>query len=74
MPIRFPFRRAGPAETVDDNRRRASESSFEKTPVSGTKPKDIKEPVEYKLSGMSETHCSSQRPRNIAHARGAITT
>jgi hypothetical protein len=51
MPIRFPFRRAGPAEPVDDNQRTAADASFEKTPVSGTKPKDIKEPVEYKLSG-----------------------
>jgi hypothetical protein len=48
MPIRFPFRRAGPA---DANQPNTAESKFENTAVSGTKPKDIKEPVEYKLSG-----------------------
>jgi hypothetical protein len=50
MPIRNPFRRAGGAEIVDENQRNAP--GFENTTVAGAKPIEVKEPVEYKLSGM----------------------
>lgn len=45
MPIRFPFRRAGPADT-------AADETTPKPERSASRPRDIKEPVEYKLSGM----------------------
>lgn len=45
MPIRNPFRRAPGVEVVEDADRKAS-------PNPGSKPLQIKEPPEYKLSGM----------------------
>lgn len=47
MPIRFPFRRAGPADTAVDE--------VPKPERSTSRPRDIKEPVEYKLSGMRQS-------------------
>jgi hypothetical protein len=55
MPIRNPFRRAGGAETLDGSRNGA-ERGFSNTSGGGTKPLDIKEPIEYKLSGESLLH------------------
>jgi hypothetical protein len=52
MPMRFPFRRAGASEPLGSTQQSAADSKFEKAPVAGTKPRDVKEPVEYKLSGM----------------------
>jgi len=49
MPIRNPFRRAGAPETLDDDPRIASERGTQGPP--GTKPLQIKDPAEYKLSG-----------------------
>lgn len=57
MPLRNPFRKTfGGVEAQDENRPISKggvdRSGFEKTTVAGSKPVDIKEPVEYKLSGM----------------------
>lgn len=49
MPIRNPFRRAGAPEALDDAQRSASERGSPGQP--GTKPLQIKDPTEYKLSG-----------------------
>ncbi|KAJ4367487.1 hypothetical protein N0V83_007070 [Neocucurbitaria cava] len=51
MPIRNPFRRAGVPEPVDEAQRSAPENGFKNTAVSGTQPLQIKDPVEYQLSG-----------------------
>ena len=51
MPIRNPFRRTGAAELVEDAHRSAPENGFKSTAVSGAQPLQIKEPVEYQLSG-----------------------
>jgi hypothetical protein len=55
MPIRNPFKRGtGGLDTIEgipqDSLENAS-NGFQKTNVVGAKPIDIKEPVEYKLSG-----------------------
>ena len=57
MPIRNPFRRAGAPEAVDEGQRDAAENGFKDAAVSGAKPLQIKDPAEYKLSGMS--HCAN---------------
>lgn len=63
MPIiRNPFRTRtiGGVEPQDENRpisqqrNGAERNGFQQTSVVGTKPVDIKEPTEYKLSGMSQ--------------------
>ncbi|KAF2276088.1 uncharacterized protein EI97DRAFT_473979 [Westerdykella ornata] len=54
MPLRFPFRRAGATDPVLGDQQGAVERGFEKTPVTGSRPKDIKEPVEYKLSEIND--------------------
>ena len=46
MPIRNPFRRTPGVEVVDDAAERKNDVN------AGTKPLQIKEPTEYKLSGM----------------------
>lgn len=55
MPIRNPFKRGpGGLESADGLPRETTESGsngFQKTNVVGAKPIDIKEPLEYKLSG-----------------------
>ena len=55
MPIRNPFKRgAGGVDTIEVMSRDSLENAsngFQKTNVVGAKPIDIKEPVEYKLSG-----------------------
>ena len=51
MPIRNPFRRAGVPEAVDEAQRSAPENGFKSTAVSGATPLQVKDPVEYKLSG-----------------------
>jgi hypothetical protein len=51
MPIRNPFRRAGVPEPVDEAQRSAPENGFKSTAVSGATPLQIKDPIEYKLSG-----------------------
>lgn len=53
MPIRNPFRRAGGAETLEDARSGA-ERGFFNSPGSGSKPVEIKEPTEYKLSEIDD--------------------
>jgi hypothetical protein len=58
MPIRNPFRRAGAPEAVDDSQRSAAEGGFKDTTVSGTKPLQIKDPAEYKLSGEAPSTCA----------------
>ena len=55
MPIRNPFKRgAGGLDTTEGIPRDSTEyasNGFQKTNVVGAKPIEIKEPVEYKLSG-----------------------
>ena len=51
MPIRNPFRRAGVPEPVDEAQRSVPENGFKNTAVSGATPLQIKDPIEYKLSG-----------------------
>ena len=55
MPIRNPFKRgAGGLDTTEEippNSLENAGNGFQKTNVVGAKPIDIKEPVEYKLSG-----------------------
>jgi len=56
MPIRNPFRRApGGVEPQDENQRPGADRGFQQTPVAGTKPVDIKEPTEYKLSEINDS-------------------
>ncbi|KAF2735480.1 hypothetical protein EJ04DRAFT_563344 [Polyplosphaeria fusca] len=55
MPIRNPFRRAGGAEVLDGEQRTGAERGFQKTPVAGTHPLEIKEPIEYKLSEINDS-------------------
>ena len=54
MPIRNPFKKSATAFEVQDPNtlRDATEKGFQQVNVTGTKPVDIKEPAEYKLSGM----------------------
>ncbi|RAR09398.1 Family 51 glycoside hydrolase [Stemphylium lycopersici] len=54
MPIRNPFRRAGPPEQVDETQRSAPENGFKSTAVSGATPLQVKDPAEYKLSVMMQ--------------------
>jgi len=62
MPIRNPFKhRAGGFDTTEGIPRDSTEQAnngFQKTNVVGAKPIDIKEPVEYKLSGKTTFSCS----------------
>lgn len=51
MPLRNPFRRAGGVEVLDDSQRPAAERGAQNTAVAGSRPLQIKEPAEYKLSG-----------------------
>ena len=51
MPIRNPFRRAGVPEAADEAQRSAPENGFKSKAVSGATPLQVKDPVEYKLSG-----------------------
>lgn len=67
MPIRNPFKKAQTAQEIfeQNNRDRISaDKGFEEANVQGSKPVDIKEPVEYKLS--------SKMPRNAV--RGGYPT
>ena len=54
MPIRNPFRRAPGALDVGDENQRptGAPGGFQRAKAVGVKPIDIKEPAEYKLSGM----------------------
>ena len=72
MPIRNPFRRAGGAETVEENRSGPERGFFNNVTGSGSKPVEIKEPVEYKLSGEFPTLCFLRQcpPRTVAHCIG----
>jgi hypothetical protein len=67
MPIRNPFRRAPGGEVIDDAQRSAAERGFQNTAVAGAKPIQIKEPPEYKLSGMwcSELHTVPRAPHIV---------
>jgi hypothetical protein len=58
MPIRNPFRRAGVPEAVEDAQRSAPENGFKSTAVSGATPLQVKDPVEYKLSGEISHECA----------------
>ena len=75
MPIRNPFRRAGIPEPVDEAQRSAPENGFKNTAVSGTQPLQIKDPVEYKLSGETPSICarSALRSPNRALHEQALT-
>ncbi|KAF2471946.1 uncharacterized protein BDR25DRAFT_302773 [Lindgomyces ingoldianus] len=55
MPIRNPFRRAGGADVLDESQRSSAERAFQSTPVAGSKPIDVKEPTEYKLSEINDS-------------------
>lgn len=55
MPIRNPFRRAGAPEQNEEAQRSAPESGFKDTTVSGAKPLQIKDPIEYKLSEINDS-------------------
>lgn len=72
MPIRNPFRRAGGAEIVDDGQRGPAEAGFKTTAVTGSKPLQIKEPTEYKLSG--KRPCPALCARNCFWFRFACTS
>lgn len=58
MPIRNPFRRAGAPEVLDENQRNPAENGFKDTTVSGSKPVQIKDSAEYKLSGKISATCA----------------
>lgn len=56
MPIRNPFKRApGDVAIHDENQppRSAADSGFQSIKVTGSNPVEIKEPMEFKLSGMT---------------------
>ncbi|OCL13531.1 hypothetical protein AOQ84DRAFT_104870 [Glonium stellatum] len=59
MPIRNPFRKTvGGVEIQDENRptsRGGADRGFQNTPVAGSKPVDIKEFTEYKLSEINDS-------------------
>lgn len=55
MPIRNPFRRAGVPEQIDEVQRSTAENGFKDTTVSGTKPLQLKDPAEYKLSDINDS-------------------
>ncbi|KAF2686487.1 hypothetical protein K458DRAFT_415847 [Lentithecium fluviatile CBS 122367] len=55
MPIRNPFRRAGAVEALDDAQRSASEHATQGSAPAGTKPLQIKDPAEYKLSEINDS-------------------
>ncbi|KAF2496369.1 hypothetical protein BU16DRAFT_526866 [Lophium mytilinum] len=56
MPIRNPFRKApGGVELQEENQRPGADRGFQQTPVNGTKPVEIKEPTEYKLSEINDS-------------------
>lgn len=59
MPIRNPFRKvAGGVEVQDENQplsRSGADRGFQQTAVAGSKPVDIKEPTEYKLSEINDS-------------------
>ena len=68
MPIRNPFKRgAGGLDTTEGIPRDSTEyasNGFQKTNVVGAKPIDIKEPVEYKLSGKTAFSADTSSPSN----------
>lgn len=78
MPIiRNPFRKSG-VEPQGENRpplQGGADRGFQQTKVVGAKPVDIKEPTEYKLSGMlpslSRLHsnCKSRPADNVEFLR-----
>lgn len=81
MPIRNPFKRgAGETESSEDVRalsRNGSDTSFQQTKVTGSRPVEIKEPVEYKLSGMflaMHMPQSRHRRRRPLHVRAEYLT
>ncbi|KAF2131742.1 hypothetical protein P153DRAFT_286469 [Dothidotthia symphoricarpi CBS 119687] len=55
MPIRNPFRRAGPAEVNEEAQRSNAENEFKNTAVSGAKPLHVDTPSEYKLSEINDS-------------------
>lgn len=59
MPIRNPFRRTAGAEVVDEQQRNPADRGFQNTTVGGAKPIQVKEPAEFKLSGMEPIVSSS---------------
>jgi len=67
MPIRNPFKRGPgglePTEAIVPELADSGSTGFQKTNVVGAKPIDIKEPLEYKLSGKRK--CISERLRSI---------
>jgi hypothetical protein len=50
MPIRNPFRKTAPGLDTEETPR-DSTGGFQTTSTTGAKPIDVKEPLEYKLSG-----------------------
>ena len=69
MPIRNPFRRAGAPDQIDETQRTAPENGFKDTTVSGAKPMQIKDPIEYKLSGKTRPACAQE----CMHVPGAAS-
>lgn len=63
MPIRNPFRRAGPAEVNGEAQHNSAENEFKNTAVSGAKPQKIQTPAEYKLSGEYHPRCAGRASR-----------
>ncbi|CAN9178550.1 unnamed protein product [Alternaria alternata] len=67
MPIRNPFRRAGVPEAADEAQRSAPENGFKSTAVSGATPLQVKDPVEYKLSG--EISQNAPEHKHVPHEK-----
>ncbi|CAN9154672.1 unnamed protein product [Alternaria alternata] len=77
MPIRNPFRRAGVPEAADEAQRSAPENGFKSTAVSGATPLQVKDPVEYKLSGEisqnAPEHKHHEKP-TFWHSKSNVST
>lgn len=67
MPIRNPFRRAPGAEATEEAQRAGADNEFKNTAVSGTKPLEIKDTPEYKLSGKTIRRLPRARSLDAHH-------
>jgi hypothetical protein len=72
MPIRNPFRRVGVPEPVDEAQRSAPENGFKSTAVSGATPLQIKDPIEYKLSGETPFQRETATMRGLHRVNGRL--
>jgi hypothetical protein len=72
MPIRNPFRRAGVPEPVDEAQGSAPENGFKSTAVSGATPLQIKDPIEYKLSGETPLRRETSTMRGLHRVNGRL--